>query len=76
MDSIILYENGKEIKVQTPYLLDSKSYDIDLSIVVPAYNEEARLPKMMKETIDVNLCLDQKFTIVLGEKTGRKKVSF
>ena len=27
---------------------------MDLSIVVPAYNEEARLPKMMEETVSVN----------------------
>lgn len=32
-------------------MLDNKKYDIDLSIVVPAYNEVQRLPKMMNETL-------------------------
>jgi len=35
-------------------LLDQKFYDVDLSIVVPAFNEEARLPVMMKDTVAVN----------------------
>lgn len=48
----MLYEEGKLIQVEAPYLLDNQEYDIDLSLVVPAYNEEARLPTMMKETVD------------------------
>ena len=37
-----------------PYLIDSTdSNDFDLSIVVPAYNEDQRLPKMMEETVEV-----------------------
>lgn len=36
-----------------PYLLDNINYDVDLSIVVPAYNEESRLPIMMKDTVEV-----------------------
>lgn len=32
--------------------MDEKRYDdIDLSIIVPAYNEQARLPVMMKDTL-------------------------
>jgi dolichyl-phosphate beta-glucosyltransferase len=31
--------------------LDSTKYDVDLSFVVPAYNEEKRLPVMMKDTM-------------------------
>ena len=31
--------------------IDDKA-SIDLSVVVPAYNEEARLPSMLRETID------------------------
>ena len=40
-----------------PFLLDNKKYDIDLSIVVPAYNEVQRLPTMMKETLPVKIPL-------------------
>jgi len=40
-----------------PFLLDNKKYDIDLSIVVPAYNEVNRLPTMMDETLPVFLSL-------------------
>eukprot|EP00347_Sterkiella_histriomuscorum_P015887 403355309 len=29
-----------------------KTFDIDISIVVPAYNEESRLPTMMKDTLE------------------------
>jgi dolichyl-phosphate beta-glucosyltransferase len=32
-------------------LLDNKKYDVDLTLVVPAYNEEKRLPTMMKDTM-------------------------
>lgn len=49
----MIYENGKQVKVDIPYLLDNKAYDIDLSIVVPAFNEENRLPTMMKDTLTV-----------------------
>ena len=51
---IELYDNGKQITVDIPYLLDNKDYDIDVSIVVPSYNEQTRLPPMMKETLDVS----------------------
>lgn len=50
---ILLYNDGKQIEVETPYLLDTKTFDVDISIVVPAYNEEARLPVMMKDTLEV-----------------------
>lgn len=30
-----------------PYLLDDNKYEVDLSIVVPAYNEVNRLPTML-----------------------------
>jgi hypothetical protein len=38
----VLFERGQRIdaKNMTPYLLDGKKYDVDLSFVVPAYNEE------------------------------------
>ena len=32
-------------------MLDNKKYDVDLTLVVPAYNEEKRLPTMMKDTM-------------------------
>jgi hypothetical protein len=50
----VLYDNGKKIEVETPYLLNTdQSFDVDISIIVPAYNEENRLPTMMTETIEV-----------------------
>ena len=48
-----IYENGKKIEQSEPFLIATKAWDIDLSIVVPAYNEESRLPKMMTETTEV-----------------------
>lgn len=30
--------------------------NVEYSIVVPAYNEKKRLPKMLTETLDVNPC--------------------
>ena len=50
-----LYDNGKPIAVgSTPFLLDglAKEAIFDLTLVVPAYNEELRLPTMMKETLE------------------------
>ena len=49
----VLFEEGRRIEAKgiKPYLLDNKKYDFDLSIVVPAYNEERRLPVMMRDTI-------------------------
>lgn len=48
--------NNKNQKLQynspllkTPYPIDN----IELSLVVPSYNEENRLPKMLKNTIKV-----------------------
>ena len=56
----MLFENGKQIEVKggDVNLLDSKRYDFDLTIVVPAYNEESRLPTMMKETVEVRRSRD------------------
>ena len=40
-----------------PFLLENleKHTEFDLTLVVPAYNEEMRLPTMMKDTISVKL---------------------
>ena len=58
-NSIELYNDGKAFTLDVPYLLNSqalkKEDEVDLSLVVPAYNEESRLPPMMKETIEVRL---------------------
>jgi hypothetical protein len=69
---ILIYENGKEIKIDAPFLLDNRSYDVDLSIVVPAYNEEARLPVMMKDTLAVRTNYESTFA-VFGEETSRRQ---
>jgi hypothetical protein len=50
----VLFDKGQKLQIKSdPFLLDNKKYDIDLSIVVPAYNEVQRLPKMMNETLPV-----------------------
>ena len=59
INRFILYENGKAIEVNKPYLLENldKAALYDLTLVVPAYNEEKRLPVMMNETLEVILAL-------------------
>ena len=52
----ILFEDGKEKRTkegEKPDLLTTTKPVFDLTIVVPAYNEEKRLPTMMQETIPV-----------------------
>jgi len=55
----ILFEDGKEKRTkegEKPDLLSSITKpEFDLTIVVPAYNEEKRLPTMMNDTIQVRL---------------------
>lgn len=53
--SIRLYENGKRVDLEEPNLLTNMEREAlyDLSLVVPAYNEEKRLPVMMKDTLAV-----------------------
>jgi hypothetical protein len=50
-----MYENGKILDLKDPFLLSNteKEAPYDISIVVPAYNEFNRMPKMMSETLDV-----------------------
>ncbi len=47
----VLFEKGEAVEPKgvKPYLLDNKKYDVDLSLIVPAYNEVNRLPKMLTE---------------------------
>ena len=55
LNRYVLFEKGKQIDIKVlPYLLDDNKYDVDLSIIVPAYNEEARLPTMLNETLPVS----------------------
>ena len=51
-----MYENGKEVELKEPFLLQNTDREVpyDISLIVPAFNEETRLPKMMKETIEVS----------------------
>lgn len=51
----MIVDNGKEVKVTEPLLLKDNKDKFDLTLVVPAYNEENRLPKMMLETTEVYL---------------------
>lgn len=47
-----LYINGKlQDKISRPYLLEDQNPEYDLTIIVPSYNEEKRLPVMMKNLI-------------------------
>ncbi len=60
MINVLIYRtiiNNKNQKLQykspllkTPYPID----DVELSLVVPSYNEEKRLPIMLENTIKVN----------------------
>ena len=61
-----LFENGKVVKVTDPHLLDKleKTAEYDLTLVVPAYNEESRLPVMMKDTINV-IIVESLFIIII-----------
>lgn len=54
-----MFENGKSMPISEPFLLKEldKESEYDLSIVVPAYNEEQRLPLMMEETVEVSYCV-------------------
>jgi hypothetical protein len=45
-----------------------------LSIVVPAYNEEARLPVMMKDTLAVRTYHESTFAVFGEETSGRQDV--
>jgi hypothetical protein len=52
----LLFDKGSKLEIKSdtsPFLLDNKKYDIDLSIIFPAYNEVQRLPKTMNETLPV-----------------------
>jgi hypothetical protein len=44
-----MFENGKEVEIKDPFLLQNtdKEAPYDISLIVPAYNEYSRLPKMM-----------------------------
>ena len=50
-----IVENGKPIAKQQqgspPFLLSETQEQFDLTLVVPAYNEEERLPSMLKDHI-------------------------
>ena len=44
-----IVEEGKAIEMPgQPYLMSEKGEQFDLSLVVPAYNEEERLPSMLE----------------------------
>jgi len=52
---VIIWEGQSEVKPETPYLLDGKEYDVDVSIVAPCYNEHSRLPPTFEETYKVSI---------------------
>jgi len=51
---IIVIRKNKTVSIHD-YIKEEKNKNIYLSVVIPAYNEEKRLPIMLKETLNVNL---------------------
>ncbi len=57
-----------------PSLFESPS--LDLSVIIPAYNEESRLPVMLDECVDyLTKHFSQKFEIVLVDDGSRDKTT-
>lgn len=55
---ITMKPDGSVTKLLYPqYISSNASKNIVISLVVPAYNEEKRLPIMLNETIDVKKAL-------------------
>ena len=51
---LVQQKDGSVKKIPYPeYMSKVAPQKVDVSLVVPAYNEEARLPIMLKETIEV-----------------------
>lgn len=54
---MVQQKDGSVKKIPYPeYMSGVAPQKVDVSLVVPAYNEEKRLPVMLKETIEVSLC--------------------
>ena len=68
-----MIEKGKDVKVEKAYLLENQKENehYDLTLVVPAFNEEKRLPKMMKETVEVRLVYLVDNTLVPGKRANK-----
>ena len=47
---ITVHEGDETVYLDAPYLLESDEYNVDLSIVVPCYNESKRFPITFNET--------------------------
>jgi len=47
---ITVFENNLEREIDVPYLLKDEDYGVELSIVVPCYNETKRFPDTFKDT--------------------------
>ena len=45
---------------------------VHLSVVIPCYNEEQRIGKMLTETLDVNPIASRLSFLILGEKETKK----
>ena len=57
-----------------PSLFESPS--LDLSVVIPAYNEEERLPVMLEESVDYLVQnYSNKFEIILVDDGSRDKTT-
>ena len=46
---------------------------IDLSVVIPAYYEEKRIPKMLQQTLSYLVKSDLKFEIIVVNDEGARK---
>lgn len=54
-----MHTNGKSVGIDE-YMIDRKT-DYLISFVIPAYNEEKRLPTMLEKTLDVIAAASPKY---------------
>ncbi len=52
-----MWEGAAEVPVEVPYLMTDEEYNVDLSVVVPCYNEANRFPPNFTETYEASLGL-------------------
>ena len=55
----MVWEGKDEVKVDIPYLMTDEDYGVDLTVVVPCYNEFKRFPENFEITYKVNFSLSK-----------------
>lgn len=78
---VVVFDSEKTFQNEQGVLEDFPSLDeeasLDLSVIVPAYNEEDRLPKMLEECTEYMFKSGRKFEIIIvddGSKDSTSKV--